>query len=354
MVVLNKLLILCATLLLMGSCQPFNPTPAPTSKATLLRGTDFSQLPKIEQQGFIFYTQDSTAIDPLLLLKDKGINCIRLKVWNNPTGDGSLNELMPLVQRIKNHELLLMLTLHYSNSWADPGQQIIPGQWSNLSQAVLQDSVYSFTRQVTELLEPDYVQIGNEINHGFMHPAGLRNGNGDFQRLLQAGVSAVKSVDTSITTLIHFAGYANAQAFFQTIDTIDFDAVGLSYYPMWHGKNLSDLETACFDLRDDLDRPVFLLETSYPFTLDWADWTNNHIGSTDQIIDDFPPTRNGQAAFIAAIREISDSLGTGLVYWGGELVPYMGPQSQQGSPYENQALFNFNGVELPVISALGN
>lgn len=354
MVVLNKVLIICATLLLMGSCQPINPTPAPTSKTTLLRGTDFSQLPKIEQQGFIFYTQDSTAIDPLLLLKDKGINCIRLKVWNNPTGDASLNELMPLVQRIKNHELLLMLTLHYSNSWSDPGQQVIPSQWSNLSQAVLLDSVYSFTRNVIELLEPDYVQIGNEINHGFMHPAGLRNGNGNFQHLLQAGVSAVKSVDTSITTLIHFAGYTNAQALFQTIDTIDFDAVGLSYYPMWHGKNLSDLETACFDLRDDLGRPVFLLETSYPFTLDWADWTNNHIGSTDQIIDDFPPTRHGQAAFIAAMRQISDSLGTGLVYWGGELVPYMGPQSQQGSPYENQALFNFNGVELPVISALGN
>ena len=54
------------------------------------------------------------------------------------------------------------------------------------------------------------------------------------------------------------------------------------------------------------------------------------------------------------MRQISDSLGTGLVYWGGELVPYMGPQSQDGSPYENQALFNFNGVELPVISALGN
>lgn len=354
MVVLNKVLILCTTLLLIGACQPINPTPPPTSAPTILRGTDFSQLPKIEQQGFIFYTQDSTAIDPLLLLKDKGINCIRLKVWNNPTGDGSLEELLPLVQRIKNHQLLLMLTLHYSNTWADPGQQAIPDQWSNLPHATLLDSVYDFTRHVTELLEPDYIQIGNEINHGLMHPAGLRNGNGNFQRLLQAGVSAVKSVDTSIITLIHYAGYENAHAFFQTIDTIGFDAIGLSYYPMWHGKSLVDLEAACFSLQEDLSKPVFLLETSYPFTLGWADWTNNHIGSTDQIIDDFPPTRLGQAAFISAMRDISDSLGTGLMYWGGELVPYMGPQSQQGSPYENQALFNFNGVALPVISTLGN
>ena len=354
MVVLNKALILCTTVLLIGSCELINPPPAPTSEPPVLRGTDFSQLPKIEQEGFLFYNQDSTMVDPLLLLKDRGINCIRLKVWNNPTGDGSLNELIPLVQRIKNHQLMLMLTLHYSNTWADPGQQLIPSQWSNLSHEVLLDSVYDFTRHVTELLKPDYVQIGNEINHGLMHPAGLRNGNGNFQRLLQAGVSAVKSVDTSITTLIHYAGYDNAQVFFQTIDTIDFDAAGLSYYPRWHGKNLTELETACFDLQDDLGRPVFLLETSYPFTLDWADWTNNHIGSINQILDDFPPTRNGQAAFISAMRQISDSLGTGLVYWGGELVPYMGPQSQDGSPYENQALFNFNGVELPVISALGN
>lgn len=316
-------------------------------------GTDFSQLPKVEAEGWIFRDSDSLEVDPILHLAEQGLRVIRLKVWNNATGDGSLEELVPYAARIHAAGMEVMLTFHYSNTWADPGAQSIPTQWENLDEEILLDSVRLFTKKVIEATEAEYVQIGNEINHGMMKPFGARDGSGNFQKLIWAGLKGAREADDSVLTFIHYAGYENADIFFRTIDSLDFDAIGLSYYPKWHGKNLGELKSNCFALQAEFNRPVYLVESSYPFTLGWADWTNNHIGSADQIMGAFPATRQGQYAFIEELRELTDSLGTGLIYWGGELVAYKGPQAQDGSPYENQALFSFNGVALPVINALG-
>lgn len=316
-------------------------------------GTDFSQLPKIESEGFVFRNSDSVAVDPIEYLAEQGLEVVRLKVWNNASGDGSLEELIPLANRIHGTGMDIMLTLHYSNTWADPGSQDIPQQWSGLGMSELEDSVRAFTYKVVDVLEPEYVQIGNEINHGLMHPAGVRDGSGNFQNILKWGIEAAKSASDSVQTFIHYAGFENADLFYATVDSLDYDAIGLSYYPKWHGKNLSTFRSECFALQSRFNRPVYIVETSYPFTLGWADWTNNHIGSLEEIMGAFPPTRAGQAAFIAELREITDSLGTGLMYWGGELVPWKGPQAQDGSVYENQALFSFHGVALPVITELG-
>ena len=340
--------------LVLFSCKPTVTPPEPTPTPELLRGTDFSQLPKIEAEGTVFRDSDSIARDAVEILKDAGLNLVRLKVWNNANGDASLEELVPYVQRIRAAGMKIMLTMHYSNTWADPGAQDLPTQWQNLSTEVLCDSVRAFTSKVVQTLSPEYIQIGNEINHGFMHPAGLRNGDGTFQKLLAAGIEGAKSADSTICTILHFAGYDGAMSFYQTVDSLDYDWIGLSYYPRWHGTSLTNLQNTCFSLADSFQRPVAIVETSYAFTLDWNDWTNNHIGSASDLHPDFPATYSGQAAFIEALQAITDSLGTGLVYWGGELVAYKGPQAQDGSPYENQALFNFNGVAVPALDALGN
>lgn len=346
-----RLLVITAVLIL-SSCRP-ETSGTVTESPRSLRGTDFSQLPKIEAEGYTFYDEESDEKDALEILKSAGLNCVRLKVWNNPAGDGSLQELLPYVQRLKDLEIQIMLTLHFSDTWADPGSQAIPDQWANLDFEVLCDSVKAMTFKTVKKLAPDYVQIGNEINHGFMHPKGLRDGDGEFQRLLQAGCVGAKSADSSVITILHYAGYTNVKNFYQTVDSVDYDWIGLSYYPKWHGTDLSVLASKCFELNDTFQRPVALVETSYPFTLDWNDWTNNHIGGSDDLHPDFPATKEGQRAFIATLRELTDSLGTGLVYWGGELVAYKGPQSQSGSPYENQALFDFSGKAVPALYELG-
>lgn len=325
------------------------PTPLPTSQ---ILGADLSQLPKVEAENFSYYNSDSLAVDPIALLAVNGANTVRLKVWNNAVGDASLAELVPLVQRIHAHDLKVMLTLHYSNTWADPGAQALPSQWDNLPFDLLLDSVEDFTFKVVELLHPAYVQIGNEINHGLMHPAGLRDGSGNFQQLLAAGLRGAKRADSTCTTLLHYAGYEQAFEFFSALDTLNFDAAGLSYYPRWHGDELGELAQTIATVQRTLNRPCFIVETSYPFTLLWNDWTNNHIGSSDQLHPDYEATPEGQLRFIADLRTLTDTLESGLLYWGGELVAYKGSTATDGSPYENQALFNFNGVELPALTAL--
>jgi arabinogalactan endo-1,4-beta-galactosidase len=335
------------------ACTSTPTAPTPSTKLPL-RGTDFSQLLKVENEGFQFYDCDSNGLDALEILSQEGINIIRLKVWNNPSGDASLQELVPFAQRIKAAGMQIMLTLHYSNTWADPGAQSVPSQWNGLSFESLLDSVNAFTFKVVNTLHPEYVQIGNEINHGLMHPYGLRDGDGEFQRLLDAGIRGAHQADSSCITILHYAGYVNADEFYKTVDTLDYDWIGLSYYPKWHGTSIATLKQTLFQLTDSFGRPSALVETSYPWTLQWADWTDNHVGSANDLHPDFPATPEGQAAFIQTLREITDSLGTGLLYWGGELVAYKGPQSQDGSPYENQALFNFNGVAVRALRTLGH
>lgn len=338
---------------LASSCVPSNPVEPPTPQPFLVKGTDFSQLPKVLDAGFTFYNEDSVAQDPLEILKEGGLNTIRVKLWNTSTGDASLEYCKAYNEDLKALNLDLMLTVHYSDTWADPGQQAIPSNWENKSLSEVLDSVEEFTSKAVRELQPKYIQIGNEINHGFMHPLGQRTGDGNFQKLLERGVIAAKEADSTTMTMVHFAGIDGGMAFFNTIDSIPYDAIALSFYSKWHTKDIDAFEAYCWELHQKYQRPVYIVETSYPFTLDWADWTNNHVGGLSDLIDEYPPTPAGQEAFLNRMRAMTDSLGTGLIYWGGELVAYKGPQAQDGSPYENQALFNFNGVALPAINALG-
>lgn len=353
----KRILFLTTTILFYGacifSCRVNPPVPEPPAD-TLVKGVDFSQLPKIQDAGYTYFNEDSIEGHPLDILSDAGINTIRLKLWNTPSGDASMTECRQYAQELQNRDLDLMLTLHYSDTWADPGAQSLPQNWANASFDDVLDSVEAFTSSAVSILKPKFVQIGNEINHGLMYPYGKRDGSGRFQRLLHRGIQGARTVDSNAITMLHFAGINGATAFFQSVDSLDYDAIALSFYPRWHTKDLDEFEAACWQLQNTFQRPVYIVETSYAFSLGWADWTNNHIGSVEQLIPDFPPTPEGQKGFVAAVKQIADSLGTGVLYWGAELVAYDGPQSQNGSPYENQALFNFNGVALPALTVLGS
>ena len=221
-----------------------------------------------------------------------------------------------------------MLTFHYSNTWADPGAQSVPTQWENLSISELADSVRAFTQQVVATLKPEFVQIGNEINHGFMHPFGMRNGNGNFQTLLAAGIAGAKAADSTVTTILHYAGYDNAMNFYATVDSLDYDWIGLSYYPKWHGASLSTLSQTCFTLGDSFLRPVSIVETSYA-SPGWNDGPTTTSAARQTYIR-ITLTPHGQG-FDGRRRAITDSLRYG-VGRGGELVAYKGPEATDGSP----------------------
>ena len=151
---------------------------------------------------------------------------------------------------------------------------------------------------------------------------------------------------------MHFAGFSGANWFFALFSQSDYDIIGLSFYPKWHGKDLEELATALQSLSDTYQKNICIVETAYPFTLDWNDWTNNLIGSDDQLIlPDYPATETGQKEYLEAIRNVVEETdkGIGFCYWGAEWVAYKGDQATNGSPWENQALFDFDNMVLPVI-----
>ena len=153
--------------------------------------------------------------------------------------------------------------------------------------------------------------------------------------------------------MIHFAGIEGASWFFSKTAAIDYDYIGLSYYPIWHGKDLTVIKTTIDALGKKFSKKVLIAETAYPFTLLHNDQTNNIVGTNDQLVPGYPATPAGQRTFVMDIKNIvkSSEFGQGFAYWGGEWVAFKGPQSTTGSTFENQALYSFDNNALSVMQA---
>ena len=320
-----------------------------------ISAVDLSRLPEIESTNPIFYDQQNSPKDILDVLKENGVNTVRLRLWVNPANQHSgFDEVKQFSETLKTNGFKTWLTLHYSDTWADPGQQETPAVWQGLNFETLKDSVYNYTKKVVTQIQPDYIQIGNEINSGFLHPQGdISLNNSNFKALLSSGSLAVREHSNNCKIILHFAGLENSDWFFNQTNTIDYDIIGLSYYPIWHGHSLENLLNTLQSLSSTYNKQIVIAETAYPFTLDWNDQTNNIVGTTDQLIlPEFPASPQGQKEFISEIKTIikSTDKGLGFCYWGAELVAWKGNQSTTASPWENQALFDFNNKGLPVLS----
>ena len=197
------------------------------------------------------------------------------------------------------------------------------------------------------------LQIGNEINSGLLHPSGhISNNYQKFKELMNMGITAVRANSTETEIILHFAGIEGSDWFFNQVNTLDYDIIGLSYYPIWHGKSLNNLKTKMQNLSETHNKKIIIAETAYPFTLEWNDWTNNIVGLDEQLIlPEYPATIEGQRKFINQIKTLTKELenGIGLCYWGAELIAWKENQSTDASPWENQALFNFDNKALPVL-----
>ena len=346
-------------LLFGGACtKTVQPTPEPELKLKY-RAVDLSVLPEIEadQSGYnTFYNSDSVAQDALTIFKEAGCTTVRLRLWHTPaTSHSSLEEVKTFAQRIEGQNLHVWLTIHYSDWWADPGHQSKPAAWENLSEADLADSVYAYTFKVASLLKPEILQVGNEINQGFLWPSGHRNYPAQFHNLLAKGIAATRDASPNTQIMLHFAGIDGALDFFNEVDSLDFDQIGISYYPRWHEQNLTKVGMFFYTLSQQTSKDILIAETAYPFTLGWNDWTNNIVGGPDDLLNGFPATPQGQSDFMKYIRKLMNDTqnARGFCYWAPEWVAYKGPQAQDGSPWENMALFNFNNRALKTLQNFG-
>lgn len=348
-------------ILIFTSCETrgINDPDTGIGNKEFITAVDISRYPEISGSNPTFYDLEGNQNDFLSILKENGINTVRLRLWVHPGNENSgFEEVKQFSQTLKNMGFKIWITLHYSDTWAHPGQQETPPQWSGIGLNSLKDSLYVYTKKVITDINPHFVQIGNEINTGILHPYGeISTRYQNFISLLQEGISAVRESSDECKIILHYAGIENADWFFRQLSTIDYDIIGLSYYPVWHGKSLNNLRTTIQHLSESNNKQIIIAETAYPFTLEWNDWTHNIVGSDDQLIlPDYPATIQGQRRFIKDLKIIIQEVpeGIGFCYWGAELIAWKGNQSTDGSPWENQALFDFNNEALPVLREFQN
>jgi arabinogalactan endo-1,4-beta-galactosidase len=315
-------------------------------------GADVSFLAKCEQDGVIF-RENGKPIDVLALLRAHHYNWVRLRIFHDPAAapdklPNDLSYTLALAERAKALGFHLLLDLHYSDSWADPGKQPTPAAWARLKHKQLVAAVRNYTRDTIAAfvhagVAPDMVQVGNEITNGMLWPDGKLPDNRDnFADLLQAGIAGAaegSAPGPKPRIMIHIersGDYNAAVWFFDNLIAhhVPFDVIGLSYYPFWHG-NLATLRGNLHDLALRYRLPIVVVETAY-------NWTP---GAMIVKKPDFPESPEGQLRFLravnAAVRSIPDGLGQGVFWW----------EPAAEGDLRDRSFFDLDGNVLPVIAA---
>ena len=319
-----------------------------------ISAVDISLYPTVLENDIIFFNEEGNQINFINSLIDNGVNTIRLRLWVNPKDESSsLNQVKEFSSLLKSFGFKIWIAPHFSDTWAHPGQQEIPESWESLNFSELKNQVYSYTNMIMNEISPDYIQIGNEINTGFLFPYGnIENNSDQFIELLKQGINAVRENSSRTKIILHYAGFESSQWFFNLVNDIDYDIIGVSFYPIWHGKSLEELQNQLNNLSKSYNKDILIAETAYPFTLGWNDWTNNIVGLEKQLIlPEYPASPEGQQNFISDLKTLIFEVdnGIGFCYWGAELIAWDGDSSTNGSVWENQAIFDFNNIELPVL-----
>ncbi len=318
----NKYVFLILLSISLVSCSrmqniPKNATQNNASRQ-FAKGADIGWLSQMEATNFHFFDVDGTQKECLQLLKDRGINTVRLRVWVNPSSDNinghcSTAETVAMAVRAKNLGMRVMIDFHYSDSWADPGKQTKPAAWTNHSFPTLLNDVYNHTFDVLMALHvagvtPEWVQIGNEIPSGILWPDGHTNNFSQLAQLLNKGYEATKNINTTIKVIIHLdQGNDNGRFrwFFDlaTANHVKYDVIGMSYYPYWLGSDytvtINNLTANLADMVSRYNKEVMVVEVGGDFTL--VQNTNNML-----------------AAVIYAVKNVPNNKGLGVVYWEPE------------------------------------
>ena len=307
-------------------------------------GGDISLLTKYEEHGAIYYNENGTRVTNVLgYLKDTGLNAMRVRLFVDPSkadaedqGEGVCQDLdfvMALGQRIKAAGFNLLLDIHYSDTWTDPGQHSTPSSWTVTS--ALADSVYDYTKRVLNAMiaagaRPDFIQVGNEVTYGMMWPTGHCYPNGNnygsgtfatFANYLKRGIQACREVCPAAKVVVHteMGRASNVTSFYATLNnyTTDYDIIGLSYYPYWHG-DLTVLNNLLTTLEATYPtKKIQIVETGYPHAY-------YPTGASYDLQSIWPATEAGQKAFteqlVATLNAHSNV--NGLYWWFPEANEY--------------------------------
>lgn len=288
-----------------------DPTPSPPVVSTeFAKGADISWLTEMEAAGRKFYNSAGVQQDCIQILKDLGMNTVRLRVWVNPANSwNGTSDVVAKAVRAKNAGMRIMIDFHYSDSWADPGKQTKPAAWASQDFATLKQSLANHTTNVLNALKtagvtPTWVQIGNETNDGMLWPDGKASTNmNNYAQLVLAGYNAVKAVDASIKVIVHISNGWDNSLFRWNLDGLknngaQWDIIGMSLYP--EVNNWSTLNAQCLANMNDMvsryNKDVMVVEVG----MSWDQPAACNAFLTD---------------LIAKVKSVQDKRGLGVLYW---------------------------------------
>lgn len=368
-------------------------SPIENLSQDFIRGADISILGEVEKNGGKYYDKNGVEKDLFAILKESGVNWIRLRLWHNPIneadvmvgdkviskkgdpvggGNNDLKRTVELAKRAKAAGFKFLLDIHYSDFWADPGKQNKPAAWKNMNAQELEQAVYEYTADVMKAMNeagcsPDMVQTGNELNGGMLWPEGKTWANGEekiggiktFAKFLKAAGKAVREYDKTgkVKIAIHLADGGDNALYRHIFDgltkeKVDFDAIGLSYYNYWHG-SLAALEANMADLAKRYGKEMFVAETAYAYTEEDFDSQGNVFMVYSDETSGYMPSVQGQATVVRdimnSVHKVGGELGLGVFYWEPAWIPVknVGWRTGEGSNWDNQAMFDKNGKALP-------
>lgn len=358
------------------------------------RGMDASAVLALENSGIKYYNFDGEEQDVFMTLAQAGVNYIRLRVWNDPYdengngyggGNNDVATAIALGQRATKYGMKVCIDFHYSDFWADPKKQFVPKAWEGMDIEEKSDALYNFTLEsLTQLLDAGVdvgmVQIGNEINNGMSGETDVAN----VRKLLTAGSKAVREAAANsgkeILVAVHYTNIDDMKEL-DTLLTglqvkeIDYDIVGLSFYPYWHG-TIEDLKNAIIHIRDTYGKKVYVAENAYCYNAEDGDGSANSVEGTDDLAEGYSASVQGQANEVRDVCAAASEAGAeGVFYWEGTWIP-VGPadadnsnlwekygsgwassyasgydpkdagQYYGGCSWDNQAMFDFTGHPL--------
>ena len=358
------------------------------------RGMDASAVLALENSGVKYYNFDGEEQDVFMTLAQAGVNYIRLRVWNDPYdesgngyggGNNDVATAIALGQRATKYGMKVCIDFHYSDFWADPKKQFVPKAWEGMDIEEKSDALYNFTLEsLTQLLDAGVdvgmVQIGNEINNGMSGETDVAN----VRKLLTAGSKAVREAAANsgkeILVAVHYTNIDDMKKL-DTLLTglqvkeIDYDIVGLSFYPYWHG-TIEDLKNAIIHIRNTYGKKVYVAENAYCYTAEDGDGSANSVEGTDDLAEGYSASVQGQANEVRDVCAAASEAGAeGVFYWEGTWIP-VGPadadnsalwekygsgwassyasgydpkdagQYYGGCSWDNQAMFDFTGHPL--------
>jgi len=317
---------LCNFLSLMSGCKAeiapvIPPITIKTDTTAFAKGADISWLPQMEATGYKFYSDSGKVEDCFKVLRDHGINSIRLRTWVNPSnsktdGHCSKDETVAMAVRAKQWGMRVMIDFHYSDSWADPSKQVKPKAWEGLSFDQLQQALYDYTVEVMTALKtagvsPEWVQVGNETPSGMIYPEGSTNNWPQLVKLINKGYDAIKAVSPTSKVILHVDQGNNNARFRWWFDAArtngaKYDVIGMSYYPYWlsdahpdYTLSINDLANNLKDMVSRYGKEVMVVE----------------VGGEDNKVQN---TYDMLVAVQQKTKDVANHKGIGVFYWEPE------------------------------------